>query len=429
MKLEGKKTTKFDYSWVMIALCFLSVMASLGLCSSGRTMYLTAITDALDIPRGAFSLNNTFRFITTTVMNLFLGNLIAKFGTKKLICTGFICLILFALINATTESLIGFYIAGILLGLGLAWTSTTMVSIVVKRWCTKNTATVTGLVLAANGIGGAVAVQFLSPIIFKEGDPFGYRTSYKIVAGILAVVLLLMIVFYREKKDAGPVSAKKRKARSSVWEGISYEEARRKPYFYISMAAVFLTGMTLQGLSGIATPHMYDVGMSKAFVANVASVGSLVFCCTKFLTGWSYDRFGIKTPLFVGLGCAMFSTVSVIFLSNTPAGQALAWIRMPINNLAMPLETVMLPILASEFFGDKSFDKIVGCYAAANYAGFAIGSPFGNVCYDIFGDYKLAFAVFTALMAVVIVMQTIALKQSRKEMARVARQAELLPEE
>ena len=205
------------------------------------------------------------------------------------------------------------------------------------------------------------------------------------------------------------------------------EEAIRKPYFYISMAAVFLTGMTLQGLSGIATPHMYDIGMSKAFVANLTSVGSLVFCCTKFLMGWSYDRFGIKLPLFVGLGSAMFSTVSIIFLTNTPAGQAVAWIRMPINNLAMPLETVMLPILASEFFGDKSFDKIVGCYAAANYAGFAIGSPFGNVCYDIFGDYKLAFAVFTILMAVVVVMQCSALKQSRKEMARA--QAQLPIEE
>ena len=82
------KKIKFDYSWVIVGICFMMIMTSLGLCSSGRTHYLTAITKALDIPRGAFSINDTFRFVTTTVVNLYLGKLIAKFGTKKLICAG-----------------------------------------------------------------------------------------------------------------------------------------------------------------------------------------------------------------------------------------------------------------------------------------------------------------------------------------------------
>ena len=426
METVETKQRKFDYTWVIVALCFISVMCSLGLCSSGRTMYLTAITDALDIKRGAFSISLTLRYIATTVLNLFLGTLINKFGSKKLICAGFVCLIAFALINATTESLVGFYIAGILLGVGLAWTSTTMVSVIVKRWVKKNAATVTGFVMAANGIGGAIAVQVLTPIIFKEGDPFGYRTSYKIVAAVLSVVLLLMIVFYREKKDAAPVETKKkRKARSSVWEGISYEEAVRKPYFYFTVAGIFLTGMTLQGLGGIAVPHMYDIGMAKSFVANVSSVGSLVLCTTKFLTGWSYDRFGIKVPLYTSLTCALFSSISIVFLTNTPAGQALAWGRMIVGNLAVPLETVMLPVLAAEFFGDKAFDKVVGIFAAANYAGFALGAPFGNICYDIFGDYKIAFVVLGLMMIVVFLLQHTALKLSHKERERVlALQAE-----
>ena len=64
-------------------------MISLGFCSSGKTYYLTAITDALSIPRGAYSLTDTFRFVSTTVVNIFFGSLIAKFGSKKLILAGF----------------------------------------------------------------------------------------------------------------------------------------------------------------------------------------------------------------------------------------------------------------------------------------------------------------------------------------------------
>jgi MFS family permease len=194
--VENEKKFRLDYSWVIIGICFLMVFACLGLCSSGRTYYLTAITDALDIPRGLFSLNNTVRFITTTILNLFFGKLIMRFGAKKLISAGLVSLIIFAVINATADKLYQFYIGGFFLGVGLAWTTTTMVSFVINKWATKNKATLTGAVLAANGIGGAIAVQIIVPIIFQEGNPFGYRDSYFLVAKILAVLLLLSFCKY-----------------------------------------------------------------------------------------------------------------------------------------------------------------------------------------------------------------------------------------
>ena len=75
MDTQNAKGIKPNYSRVIIAPGFLMVATSLGLCSSGRNLYLTAITDALNIPRGAFSLANTIRYFTTTVVNLFFGKL------------------------------------------------------------------------------------------------------------------------------------------------------------------------------------------------------------------------------------------------------------------------------------------------------------------------------------------------------------------
>ena len=137
------KNIRFDYSWVILGICFLVVFTSLGLCSSGRNMYLTAITAALNIPRGAFSINVSIRFITTTIVNLYFGTLINKFGTKKLICAGFICLIIFAQINAYADRLFLFYIASVFLGLGLSWTTTAMTSVVIRQWFKKNIGTYT----------------------------------------------------------------------------------------------------------------------------------------------------------------------------------------------------------------------------------------------------------------------------------------------
>ena len=138
MEEQIEKKKHFDYAWVIYSICFICVCTSLGLCSSGKTMYLTAVTDALGIKRSLFSLTDTIRYGANTILNLFLGFFISKFGIKKLLSTGFVLLIGFAYISSISESLIGFYIASLLLGIGLAWTSTAMMSTIVGIWCKKN---------------------------------------------------------------------------------------------------------------------------------------------------------------------------------------------------------------------------------------------------------------------------------------------------
>ena len=405
--------------WLTVGLCFLMVCTCLGFCSSGRTLYLTPITAALSIPRGLFSLNDTFRYVTTSVVNLFFGALVTRFGTKKLICGGFVCLIAFALINSAATSLVGFYIAGILLGIGLTFTGTTMVSVVINKCCTKNKSTLTGAVLAANGIGSAIAVQILSPIIFREGDPFGYRASYRLVALILAAVLVLVLVFYRnpqaEAGDGATAAKGKKKIRGTGWVGMEYGEVIRKPYFYVALVCMFLTGTVLQGLNGIAAPHLYDIGFDTAYVAALVSLAGVLLTASKFLTGFLYDRLGMKIAMNIALVSAFFAITMLSFIENNRLGEILAMVRVFFNAFALPLETVMLPIFAVEFFGNKAFDRLIGIFVSVSTAGFAIGSPLGNLFYDVCGDYKLAFIVFGVLMLAVAVMLQFVLRAANRD--------------
>lgn len=409
---------KFNYSFVIIALCFLTVCITLGFCSSGRTMYLTAVTDALKIKRSAFSLGDTFRYATSTVMNLLFGSFIVRFGEKKLISAGLISLICFTLINSFAEHLIFFYISSILLGIGLAFCTTSMMSYVAGKWCSdKNRGKVTGAILAANGLGGAISAQILSPIIFEEGNPFGYRNAYRLVAVILAVLLILIILFFKEKKnsDVGVPTRKKRKARGGGWEGIEYSEAKKKSYFYVALICMTLTGMSLQGLSGIATPHMYDVGISKPFVATITTVGSLCLMTSKFLSGLMYDKTGIKITMNVSFLGAFLSLLALALITNTPFGRVLAFLRVIFSAIALPLETIMLPLLASELFGNKCFPKMLGFFTAASTLGFAFGAPFANLCFDIFGNYNVAFIIFACFMLFVSVAMQFVVRASHRD--------------
>lgn len=420
MNSSIKEKRKFDYVWVMIGLCFIMVLTSLGFCSSGRTLYLTAITDALGIPRGTFALNDTFRYITTTIINMYFGKLVYRFGMKKLVCAGFLCLIAFALLNTVATTVYTFYFASILLGLGLSWCGTTMVSSIVHRWCKNNRGTITGAVLAANGLGGAIAVQILSPIIFREGDPFGYRTSYMVVSAILAAALVLILIFFREKpkgseETPGEIPKKKKKARGAGWVGMEYSEAIKKPYLYVALLCMFLTGMALQGLGGIAVPHMYDIGISVEFVAMLTSFTSVLLTVTKFTTGFMYDRLGMRISMNICFVCSFISLLGLVFLTNTPAGQVLAVVRGIAGVVALPLETVMLPLFASELFGNKDFDRFVGLFVSASCAGFAVGSPFGNFCFDIFKNYQIAFLIFGVMMLFVTIAMQFVLSAANRD--------------
>lgn len=425
MVKENTKKFNVNYSWVIFGLSFLMVATSLGLCSSGRNLYLKAITDALNIPRSAFSVTNTLRYFTTTAVNLFFGKLVYRFGTKKLICAGFICLICFALINSFATNLFVFYLGSLFLGIGISWTGTTMASAIVNRWCKSNKGTLTGAILAANGIGGAIAVQIISPIIFQEGNPFGYRTSYRMVSIILAIMLLLIILLYREKPKDGNITesipSKKRKARGTGWVGMDYATAIKKPYFYLAILCMFFTGMALQGLGGISFPHMYDVGINVAFVATISSVSSILLTFSKFSTGFMYDKLGMRISMNICFFCAFISIAGLILITNTPLGHIIAFIRGIFSSFALPLETVMLPLFAMELFGNKDYEKFVGIFASASTAGFAIGSPFGNICYDLLGNYNLAFYVFGAMLIFITVsMQYVlsAANQNRKAIER-----------
>ena len=174
-----KKKFQFDYKYVIIALCCIMVFTTLGFCSSPRSIFIVAVTEALGITRSAFSLSNSARYITTAIVNMFFGTLIYKFGPKKLICAGFISLISSMLVFSFAPNAFILCVGGVLLGLGFSFTTTTMVGAVVNKWCKKNKGTIMGAVLAANGIGGAISIQIMTPII--ESGKRGYVNAYRLV--------------------------------------------------------------------------------------------------------------------------------------------------------------------------------------------------------------------------------------------------------
>ena len=221
------------------------------------------------------------------------------------------------------------------------------------------------------------------------------------------------------------IQKKQRTARGAGWIGMEFSEVKKKPYFYLALVCMLITGMSLNGMGEISTLHMYDVGISKDFVKNLASISSLLLMSSKFFNGFMYDRIGIKKTMNISYICSFCSLACIAFVAPTLFGKSLASVRIVFSAVALPLETVMLAIFASELFGNKSFNKVVGLFSAATTAGFALASPFAQLWKLIFGNYIVAMISLAVLMLFVTITMQFVLRAAGRDKKIILMEAEM----
>lgn len=409
-----RKKRKLDYKWVIAGCCFLMIFGVLGFAAGNKALYLSAITEALDIKRSLFSINDSLRYIATALVNLAFGVLVVKFGARKLIAAGLVSLAISLLLSICAETIGTFYLSGIFLGIGLGWTGTAMVGYVVNRWFTTNKGTVMGVILCSNGLGTAIGAQILTPIIYNEADPFGYRNAYKLCLLILVTIGIVVLALFRNSPGIN-VAETEKKPKQPVWNGVPFHVAVKKPYFYSIAACVFLTGAALQGITGISSAHFKDIGIDTAFIATAASVHSLVLLGAKFLTGYIHDKFGLRITTSFCYLAATIAFIALALSAPTSGGKTLAIVYSVFSSLALPLETIMIPLITGDIFGQASYAKTLGILVAVNTAGYAVGAFVVNLAFDIVGTYIPVLYFTAALFLGIMVTFLITLKTVDKE--------------
>lgn len=416
--------TKPDYKWVVLVICFLMEFMCLGFCSSNAGLYTKAVTEALEIKRSVFSLSLSFRYAVQVLVALYFGNIVGKFGVKRMACVGLFALTASVLVRAFATEFYHLFISSALWGIGIVFAGSTMAGTIVRRWFRQDVGKYTGIVMSANGIGGALAAQIVSPLI-NNGETFGYRKAYLLSAVFSLVVSLLVLFFLREHPVGGPAvptAAGKKQAKGALWVGIDYSIVKKKTYFYAAAAMVFLTGISLQSIGTISVVYMSDVGFSAGFIAATATVSSLCLTCTKIIVGKTYDKKGLRFTLLLCQVATITAFLLKAFYTNSVFGMVLAMTASVLTTVAAPLETVMIPLITNDLVGSAAYNKVLGVFMAMNSLGLCLGAPLADFYYDVFGTYKPCFWFFACLMAAVVVGYQFVLRAAGKDKAAVLAQ-------
>ncbi len=413
--------SRLDYKWVILIICFLMEFLCLGFCSSNVGLYTVPVTNALGIDRLAYSTWNSIRYGVQVFVALYFGALMNRFGIKKMVFSGLVALIGATVIRAYAANVIHIYIAAALHGFGIVFVGSTMAGAIIRRWFKEDIGKYTGIVMSANGVGGAIAAQIISPII-NNGEVFGYRKAYLLSAIITLAISVVILIFLQDKPTSGPVvmNTNKKKARGALWAGVEYSAVKKKAYFYIAAALIFLTGISLQSIGSITIVYITDLGFAPSFIATTATVSSLVLTCSKMLTGATYDKWGLRVSLLM---CQLAALATFVLKGSLPgyttAGMIMAMTATVLSSLALPLETVMIPLMTNDLFGTASYNKVLGIFMAMNSLGLCLGSPMGELLRKIFGSYRVCFWVFSAMLVVIIIGFQFVLQAAQKAKNKV----------
>ena len=321
------------------------------------------------------------------------------------------------LVRALATQAYHFFISSALWGVGIVFSGSTIAGTIVRRWFKEDVGKYTGIVMSANGIGGAIAAQIITPII-NNGEVFGYRKAYFLSAIISFAISAVILIFLRERPVGSsdePYKKATKKARGTMWNGIPFDALKRKPYYYATIAMVFLTGISLQCIGTISVVYLTDLQLPTQYIATTVTVSSLCLTVTKMLVGIVYDKKGLRFSLLMCLSCACFAFILKGLLINSLLGMIMAMIASILTTFATPMETVMIPLLTNDLFGSASYLKALGIFISANSLGLCLGTPLADIYFDMFGTYRPCFWFFTAIIVLVIIGYQFILRAAYKD--------------
>ena len=105
------------------------------------------------------------------------------------------------------------------------------------------------------------------------------------------------------------------------------------------------------------------------------------------------DRFGHVAAFLFGIGMIVISQIMFLFGANTTA---IALLAAVLAGIALAVYGVLPPLMTSEIFGQKDYNKYWAYIMSAGCIAGAFATPLYGTVFDLTGTYTAVFAVIIA---------------------------------
>jgi MFS family permease len=381
--------------WVVVGIGFLGLALSFAYRNLLQ-LSMTAMEADLGWSRSLLSSGATVALIAMAAANLFGGMLVDRYGPRKLLSLGLLCLgvgmLGAALANRPWQYVLVF---GVFAGAGFGLVATSIVSAGVARFFVERR----GFALGIASAGGPVGQMTLIPLAALLFTTLGWRALF-VVAGIVAISFAPVALWALRAADGVAGSG----ARPSVGQDFAY--LVRSPAFHLLFWGFFICGFTSIGV--IEThfiPYATLCGFSPTTSANAFGFLSVLNLAGILLAGWLADRMN-RVLLLAGIYAARGLTFIMLLAiaDNTPMLFAFSGLYGLFDYASIP---VVASLVASHL-GMRVMGFAMGLIAMAHQLGAAAGAIGGGVMFDRYSSYSglwmasLVLALVAALLSAVI---------------------------
>ncbi len=406
------------YHWVIAAVALLMVFIHSGAANNTSNLFMLPTTEALGITRAEFSVAFIANSIGGMLSSFLSGMVFNRLGFRKASVLGLLAAAGGYLLLALSQSYLMMFPACALLGVSLGMCGTAGVTRVVGDWFIRHRGTVMGAITASSGVGGSV-VCILQTLVMENTS---WRIALGATAGMLVVTAVIVFILVRSKPsdkglkplgDGEEVIGKRRRISDRVHPGLSFEQLKKRPSFYLMILCVFLSCFPLYASFNVLVPHMVDRGLTTIEASGLQSVYFLILTATKFLVGIFSDRF---TPYRVQLLCLASAVLSLVLMPFIESADFALFVLI-VYSVATPVMTVMVPLLGFSLFGYKAQQNYSGIFISATYVASLLASPLTNILHQTFGSYRVPFFIAAGIAALAFLLTVVLRGLTEKDKA------------
>jgi len=388
------------YGWRIVAAGGVINALLSGFLNQSIGSYFAMLSDERGWSKTALSGASAMQPLEGAFLGPFLGWMMDRFGPQRMIRIGVVLFGSGFMLLSQIDSLIGLYVAFIVIAMGSSLCGHFPQNVVLIHWFEKFRARA----LSAGWLGSA-AGGIIVPLVAWGMHAYGWRATaftsgviFILVAWPLARVIKSRPEDHGETVDGLPPAPRKTgeaEAAPTHQQGYTAIDAvRTKAFWLISLGHCFalfaVIAVNVHAISHIKESLGYAVTEAALFYTLV-----LVFQVVGILLGWAIgDRFDKR---YIAASCMWAHMVGLLLLAYA-TGPAMLVAFAVLHGCAWGLRGPFMAAMRADYFGRRQIGMILGLSSLVVVVGQVGGPMLAGVLADLTGNYRTAYTVL-AMMA------------------------------
>lgn len=304
-----------------------------------------------------------------------------------------------------TMTLLAFYVATTILGVGFAMLANVPGVAILSGWAHGNKrAIIVGTYLTIGGLGGVAGPLIANEVIGRVGE---WRSFWQIASLTLAATGIFSVLLLRRSAEDREQSANQiAPEEQSGGVGQSLRTVLSSPPFWALTLALTTVFFGLLTVNSWLVTHLTSQGIAAAMAASAMSIMAAVNAGSRGLGGFISDHVGAKNLLILGLLAQAIAMGCLVLPPSFP----LIILFACLQGFAFGMVFFSSTLVTVNFFGHERSAAILGLInMAATVA--MLGPVLTGYIGDRFGSFDFAFMGFGVLALISVLFAMTALRK------------------